>query len=35
MDEEDIGEFGIAPQVVRAKDEFANKKKRKKKVRVI
>lgn len=32
MDEEDTGQFGIAPQVVRAKDEFANKKKRKKKV---
>lgn len=32
MDEEDVGEFGIAPQVVRAKDEFANKKKRKKKL---
>lgn len=30
MDEEDTGQFGIAPQVVRAKDEFANKKKRKK-----
>lgn len=33
MDEEDTGQFGIAPQVVRAKEEFANKKKRKKKVK--
>lgn len=32
MDEEDVGEFGIAPQVVRAKEEFATKKKRKKRV---
>lgn len=32
MDEEDVGEFGIAPQVVRATEEFANKKKRKKQV---
>lgn len=30
MDDEDIGEFGIAPQVVRATKEFANKNKRKK-----
>lgn len=32
MDDEDMGEFGIAPQVVRATDEFASKKKRKKQV---
>lgn len=32
MDDEDLGEFGIAPQAVRATEEFANTKKRKKMV---
>lgn len=32
MDDEDIGEFGIAPQTVKATDDYAKNKKRKKKI---
>ncbi|KAB0792629.1 hypothetical protein PPYR_14588 [Photinus pyralis] len=32
MDDEDIGEFGIAPQAVKATDEYAKTKKRKKQI---
>lgn len=33
MDEEDLGQFGIAPQTVRATEEYSTSKKRKRQVR--
>lgn len=34
MDEEDLGEFGIAPQAIRATKDYSTSKKRKKQVRI-